>query len=326
MRFLRGKIRFSFCAFVCTLVTFAWSQDAFCEVRPFRFIDGEVLANYVTRWILKNTDPAKRRQQESCSGTNWKLCQGEAFREQGHPERVALENWLLKQRENSVSPDQIYQRAFEITDGNISRGLTLVWDVLSEDWRNIYDRNKFSHIKKLIDITGERPLFHQNEIEGVNKRGEPISVTSIRGDNFSAWYHFAGTALRAYLTRNKIPISSIGKAYAKALIFLEENVIFDVFIDSEKRIIIDKQGAQFGDSLAANLIAFEKGGLPKFEASRKARNKRYLYSDPSRFPKGYSLLEGEKPTDYFNRKPRNLCLMAFRNFAAELMVRSIMDR
>ncbi len=319
----------------CVLFLFALVPQSRAEIRPERFIDGEALANYLTIRILNNTDRDVRLRQDWLPTMNYHLWLGRPFlgeipsnlpnpefRGMDYPNRLALKKWMLSRPDNSISPDQFFGKAIELENGNVQRGLMLAWDTLGEGHIFAKERNNYPHTKKLIDITGERDVFTGNyySIERRRKDGTTVNkpVESIRGDNFSAWYHFAGVALRSFTTANSGFSLLSGKTYANVLIFLEEYAIHNIFIDPEKRRLIDYQGAIFGSKLAKNLRRHQDSD--SFRASGDSINTHYLYNDFSRISDSWPLRTDEKPLDYYYRNPHRKCLKNLKLIAGATAV------
>jgi hypothetical protein len=226
---------------------------------PDRHLDGTALANYVTPWILRNTDPARRGTTHRVPQLTAHLHEGLGFAPPGDPARERLTAWMLSRRE-----------------GNVQDGLMLVWDVLREGWGDGRRRNLYPHILKLVDITGELEQFDGNVRRSPEGRLQDYS----RGDNFSAWYHFFGTALHAYLMSRRVPLVP-GHWVTNFLTFLEENVLYNSVADPFKRRTLDREGARFGAQLARNLERFADGA--SFREAPESRRTRYLYPDPERY-------------------------------------------
>ena len=223
--------------------------------------------------------------------------------------RKTLLDWLVAQPEASVTPDALLKKAIEVEGGKIEDALSLCWDVLSDDWYETDKRNFWDRSKKLVDITGELAHFDGNDQTGVSRgargRGRSVnrSFNTIRGDNFSAWYHFFGTAYNSFYRTNREWIPGRGLAETHGLIFLEERVLYNDHIDDLKRVEIDKAGARFGHRLARNIRRY--GDLEKFTTSPDYTGGPYLYSNPEKYGKKWRLQPGQLAKDFGTLKYSN---------------------
>jgi hypothetical protein len=286
------------------------------HAEPDLFVDGVALANAVTKPVLANKDeinplwvsrPARKLLHDLYEGGIFDMQVSRAHED-------AMKAWMLEQKDSSITPEALFSKAIEIGSNRVQQGLMIAWAALRDNWQSPV-RNDFAHIKKLVDITGEREVFRGNDIS-VLMKGEPTPAKTIRGDNFSAWYHMSGTALLTYtLAASKVPFP---KVLAGAMIELEERIYHDEFIDPFKRRHIDYQGARFGYQLARNLQSFKD--KESFERSPRSKQTTVLYQDPDKMPEHWPLREGEKPADYFQRRPRNLCWMSFKQVSARLFL------
>lgn len=280
---------------------------------PDLFIDGNQLADNVTPTLLADKTSPTLKASVSPLNLLRDLYQGSTYYMKVDREAKShLRGWLLSQNFRSVEPHTFYAKAIEICGNDVQKGLITAWSVLREDWDN-HRRNEYPHIQKLVDITGELEHFQGQEVSVIH-RGKPQKTKSIRGDNFSAWYHMTGTALLAYtLAASNLPLP---KAITGAMIELEERVYHDEFIDPFKRRYIDYQGVHFGVRLARNLRQFRDS--ESFLAARKPVP--YLNQEPSKMPGNWPLLPGETSADYYRRNPRSFCYMQYKQLIAHTVL------
>ena len=259
--------------------------------RPDLFLDGEALADRVSYWALKNTN--SNRLDHGFRMELPRLYKGTAFFPAKDPRRVALRAWLLAQPDDSVFPHALIEKAIQIAGGNIELGLVVSWDVLRENFDDGYGRNRFPRTKKLIDITGERAIFRGNRC--------PDSMGTIRGDNFSAWYHFVGTALLTVSSANGWLMGPGGaEAFTNLMISVEQGLFGSrQLIDSQKRIAIDRAGARFGSQLVENLNRFTD--VQSLIQHRKP-GRPYLYDNPAEYGEAWHLKPGQNPCDFVEQK------------------------
>lgn len=295
----------------CLFLFFSISVSAEDEIYDaFRLIDGAQLAEEMAFWISTSgydySDVFRNRWRSS----NLIYLQfGEAFTYPQYRQDIyALEDWVDRQEDNSVFPFDLYKEAIKLKQGNLRLGFFLVWNFLSRDWSNESMRNSFSRTKKLYDITGEQSRFISNltPVVEMNSDGLPKTdedgyfvysfANSKRGDNFSAWYHFAGTALNTFIKSTKYlrfnPLPPAWETYVA--IWLEKTMYQrDASQDPIKRILIDKEGVRFGNQFA-NLIKQWRRG--KYEAPSQIEPS--MRSEASLFPENYALGNGQIPQDY----------------------------
>jgi hypothetical protein len=287
------------------------------ELKPHLYFDGQAFANKMTDWTLENTKAEERLKQPKLPSLRQRLHAGSGFREDGDPSRQALEKWVMSQPDNSITPDRFYAKAFEIEGGRVGDGLSLVWDVLREGWGFTDLRNDTARARKFVDITGELSLFRGNHLPNLQVGSDGKLITDvfgklpefesrklgkvgvqsvIRGDNFSAWYHFAGTALNSFYRENSARWPFPGDWETRVLIMLEEHVLYNEFLDPFKRRLIDIEGGKFGVQLARNLRTYSSA--EKFNKTSLAKNTEYLYENPKKIPESWALKPGQHPRDY----------------------------
>jgi hypothetical protein len=175
------------------------------------------------------------------------------------PERVQLMEWIASRPDGSISPADLMERASQVAGKDGLKAMVLCWDVLREGWNRMPRRNTLEHTLKLMDLTGEQEHFNGNFVEAEAKQpwlrkvlGRPIRSESIIGDNFSAWYHFFGTALNAYVIGLK-STPGLGQAQTQLLVTVQETLAGNRFFENQKRIYLDRAGARFGAQLLRNL-------------------------------------------------------------------------
>lgn len=260
----------------------------------------------MTRHFLRTYPGRPVEPPKNRNGLLTMLYTGAELLTEDDPARRALKQWLLNQPDDSVTPEALLREAVRLEDGDVQRGLERCWDVLRENWQDDKNRNAFPHILKLIDITGERESFDGNDPrDGKQRRARATTaglrglifrgMKSTRGDNFSAWYHFFGTASYAFHgTANKSIVSPL--LATRAAIFLEEKVLHNEFKDAQKRRINDVEGAKFGYQLAKNLMTYKT--VDEFEKSEGGLRTEYLYDAPEKFGRKWQLQEGQTAHDF----------------------------
>ena len=309
----------------CVLLTFAavlalltgWPVRAAppATVASDRYVDGVALANSLTPWILQNTTPEARKKDSFSASPDRKLAHGLEFLPANDPGRVRLKTWMLAQPNASITPNALYTKAFEITGGDLQLGMKVVWDVLREKWNADARRNLYPHILKLVDITGELPLF--DGIEHPRPAGDPreaaqagsvrlkvrralgkpeLPVKTIRGDNFSGWYHFAGTALSAFLKGSSRLNLMPPAAQAKLMVQIDHTLFSNQLIDAKKRQQLDLAGVDFGAKLSQNLKTYST--VDEFKASPDAENTNYIYDHSEFYGPDWALKPGQHPRDF----------------------------
>jgi len=268
---------------------------------PDLYLDGEALGNHVTDWILRNTDAATRKRATfRVSPLLVDLFAGAPVRFQDHLElEDRLKTWMRRQPDRSITPDAYYARAIGLTGGNVPKAMLLAWNVLRKGWGDVA-RNDFLHTRALVDITGERDRLVPPKASGLML---PFGgkTKSIRGDNFSAWYHFSGTALHTYLTATSrwLPFlpAHVAEGYTRALVFIEEKVLYNQFVDPLKRRNIDLAGARFGRVLATNLKKYDSAEALA-QAGKGPSERGYLYDNPEVYGPKWHLAPGQDPLTY----------------------------
>ena len=253
-----------------------WADDN-AAVRPDLYVDGAALADRVAHSVRGGAHVLDHHVWPSAL---FRLYMGDAFFPADDPARLALHDWLMAQPDDSVAPDALYVRAIAAAGGNVERGLAIAWDVLREDWDDGQRRNEFPRTRKLIDITGERGAFRGNACG--------FRSSTIRGDNFSAWYHMTGTALLTFLNANGSLSAEAADTFTNAMITIEETFFGHVFVDSRKREAIDRAGAAMGRRLAENLQR-RVAGDPQ---------RPYLYDNPSLYGPSWRMPASGRACDF----------------------------
>jgi len=144
-------------------------------------------------------------------------------------EETPLKEFILEQKDESVTPEMVFRESFRLCDGNIYLTLMTIENIFSQYWRDPNRRHR-SLTHKVIPITQY-------------KNGT--------GDKFGAWYHFWGTALYAY---------SKGVEKARVTVVME-NLLSDLLKDAKRTEFqeawINYSGAEVGANLA-RIIKKEK--------------------------------------------------------------------
>jgi hypothetical protein len=303
------------------------------RVKPALYIDGQRLAERVMHLVLDGEQGSVNPYSPKVERVSKLL----SHLKHGKPitkdpdwfrKRDAMQHWVAQQR-HQVKPHELYAEAFR-REGNIQNGLILLWNALSDRWIDYaregeFNRNNLAHTRNLMDLTGERPFFegtnkithhqikdkaHKLEADSKGTR-KPNGGSSthrsktIRGDNFSAWYHFAGTALLSYSLAGQLPLGTkwIGKKIAYGAVFLEEFVYFNEHIDGQKRNQIDLAGARFGANLANIARNYRVTADFRNYLSNKKEFKKYMYMDLQKVGgQNYLLGAGQRSGDYLNRE------------------------
>lgn len=296
--------------FWCLVISILVSGEVtFAEYRPDLYLDGEAMANAITPWILENTEAVDRLDHTDYPASYLYLFYGARFGwdyNANIDKSNILKSWILSQEDNSIKPVAFYQKAIEIAGGNVEDGLVLAWNFLIHRKGEKRKRNDFPYQQKLYDITGEFEVFEGNK--GPNGR------VTVRGDKFSAWYHFAGTALNSFHEANRISsiptgcsnrtISGFAKAKTNFALLMEhfgnrfrQRTLFNEgMIDKLKKQKIDEAGAEFGAALWKNLMDHEYSTSEEFLES--SPNRTYLYDNPSVYGPKWRLREGQKPWEW----------------------------
>lgn len=279
--------------------------------RPYLYLDGTRLANAITPWILKNTDPNVRRMSTEIYQLKKRLFLGDQVTTHLRLSDE-LKVWMLSQPDRSILPQRLYEKAIEIAKGNVESGMISVWNVLCANHDGYRTRNRLAHTVKLADITGEHVHFTPGDVllPRVDPKTGRILMTdsgpiwrrlkTIRGDIFSAWYHFAGTALNSYHRSTKGSGWLSGRLETDILIFGEEHVLFEKHIDGYKRVLLDREGAKFGEALARNVRSFRTP--EEFAKDPRATRKEYLYDAPEKYPRNWELRPGQQSIDYLTKR------------------------
>jgi len=106
------------------------------------------------------------------------LARGDSSRLMPTSHDVELEEWILAQASESVTPVSLFRKAYEMSDGVVSDALLTIENVLSRNWRNP-KREDLLLTHHLAPIA--------NFYEG-------------RGTRFGVWYHLFGMILYGYAT------------------------------------------------------------------------------------------------------------------------------
>ncbi|MBC7693114.1 MAG: hypothetical protein H7222_15225 [Methylotenera sp.] len=173
--------------------------------QPNLYLDGEVLAHRVTAQVLAHKAQRENKLEvESLPSLGFSLFEGTQIAyPASEQQRDELRKWLETRKEGTITPDALFMHALDGAGGNVQRALICCWNQLSDGWNSAaIERNSRFTTLKLKDITGE--LIRFDGIRQKTRAGE--SHEFVRGDNFSAWYHFFGTALHAYTAeRSRVP-------------------------------------------------------------------------------------------------------------------------
>lgn len=281
---------------------------------PDLYLDGEALANVLTCWVLENTSPEIRLAHRPRL-LALRLKNADAFHDENDPRVRKLFLWLGRQEKRSVRPAELFQKAFETAEGNLEEGFLYAWDVLREGSWNAETRNNWPWTLKLFDITGEADAFRGQwppgttfggKIEGTTANGLGIPTKYLgasRGDTFSAWYHFAGTALNSFLSANSIVSGKrpeVADFYTRLALLSQHWDDAREFGDYRKRHEIDFAGSKFGAKLYGNLKTYAT--CEAFQASEDAERTEYLYDNPEVYGPTYHLKPDQTPWEY--REPR----------------------
>lgn len=271
--------------------------------RPHLFFDGAALASILAQQLESEYSPRQLRSQSVSALPMLRLLMHGHAIYTDHKERMGkLHSWVMSQPDGSILPREFYARAITLSDGKVQEGLILAWNFLRDGWNQSGNRNSYPHIVKLYDITGEASRFQGNDqfVSDPKDSKRRLFVKTIRGDNFSAWYHVAGTALLGFtLANSSLPLPA--RLLTSIPIWIEENLHYDEFIDPVKRRLLDYQGMELGLGLANHFRGFRRSVI-----------RDYLYDAPEKFPPTWALREGESATDYYRRCPRNLAFMAMK--------------
>ncbi len=289
------EARWSGCFISAALMTALVAGPARAEPSPFtvdsdRYLNGEILADHMTHVILKQGYLKPLARNSSVSGLALRLMAGISVAV--HPTEVwsALDRWITAQPFGSATPEAFFSECLRISSGNVQDALMLAWDFLSVRWdRSVVDRNSRYEVLKLLDITGELPL------SAGATQPEPTKVSN-RGDNYSAWYHFFGTALHSFIAVNTMVPGVQWRVSTEFNIRLEEKLFGGRFVDPLKRNEIDHAGARLGRKLAENLNQFKT--LAAFESSGARWKDEYLYSDPEVYGAKWRLEPYQRAEDF----------------------------
>lgn len=275
---------------------------------PARIVDGALMAEALANWISTQNFATNSWTSSWRTGVNLlSLWAGTTV--QWSKTRLLveeLESWLLSQPDESVRPLELYQQAIIVGKGDVRLAFVLVWNLLSRNWEWEASRNYFLRTRKLFDITGEFSRFTTNLVPriqvGADK--EPLldkdgfyiyhEMNSKRGDKFSAWYHFAGTAINTFLKSTGRP-RLLPPGFETELAIRLERFLHrhDASQDSIKRIANDRQGNQFGARFAHHVRSILSGSFQQTIPSSD-----YIRIDQEQFPESYALGPEQTPHDY----------------------------
>ena len=294
------KILFCFAFFI-------YSSVILGEERPDLYLDGKILANTVADG-LKKSDLKHALSTKKIPNMMDHLAAGFSFSNRHDDYRNQLMNWVLSQPDHSIYPHEFILKSIQIRGGNVQDGLMLAYDHLVDGWYRSDSRNAYEHTLKLVDITGELSNYDgSTRIYGERKtsiarkalnfpfinKGAPTQT--IRGDNFSAWYHFLGVTLSTYMSSRSINPMPAGWTN-KTIVFVNEYIFSGTFIDGEKRLKIDLAAPDFATQLIKLL---KKPHLIKNKSQ-------YLYENSSQYGQKWKLKPGQLPGDYgTNEQSRN---------------------
>ncbi len=284
--------------------------------RPDLYMDGKRLANCVAKSLWKTSNQSTRgaRSQNFSMGSPlFTLKDYEELPITDPSLHKKLERWVFAQSDDSITPEMLYLKGFELTDGNIQEGLALVRNVLTREAVSVERRNFHLVPRKLVDITGERALrlkykypfggSFDPEIQLAyniltSSRLMKGGLETIRGDNISAWYHFAGTAVHAYANAHSrlfLKNHTIGQKWSEFAIHAEEDILFGTHRDFRKRKEIDFAGMKFGFELAR----LQKKYATADDLPEDIQNNcEYLYDNPEVYGPTWHLKPGQRPSDY----------------------------
>jgi len=288
------------------------------EYRPNLFLNGKNLANKVTSWILKNISEKDIRCRYFMFGINDNLSNGKLFLYKGSDigpyntevRTRALETWILLQANGSITPADLFQTAVRLTGGQIEVAFMLCWDFLVHGSYHAWQRNSFPTLLKLVDITGELTRFEGNgqTVLEVDEKNKPIlnkdgtqktrQIKIMRGDNFSNWYHFFGTALLSFVRENSAIYPLKTRVPVEFCLWLEKRMASD-HIDLKKSTNINHAGVSFGKELAKNLRNFKDP--QSFANSVEAKNIEFLYDSPEEYGPDWALVDGQSTYEYRSR-------------------------
>ncbi len=299
-----------------------WDEDllAMSPSQPDLYLDGTALADKLTPWLLENfqSDKTQAHHPMKVGKMGYTLYAGEKFTSDAIPkDELAFWDWLDAQPLNSVTPEEMLKEALRETNGDVEGALFMCWNLLRNSWQAT-ERNKFQRAKRLIDITGERAVVatygpsqnyeKSSKLNDIAQRSALLTGDKgkyIRGDNYSAWYHFFGTAINTF-HKSRSPGTlyspAIAAGLSQSMIAVEEDVLFPHFVDGHKRKEIDKAGVGFGARLAENLKTYKNKDSFVVE-NPDAEKKEYLYNNPDVYGPKWALQPGQKPWEYKNAYP-----------------------
>jgi|GEM_PF-5807383 len=228
-----------------------------------------------------------------------------------------IQKWILTQNDSSVAPHELLARTIILANGDSIKALTVLWNLLNQDWSSAATRNFNVLTSKLVDVTGEAALkdatgefviLPENHPKAKRKRyGRMVGplgavpkqvksridfVVSKRGDKFSTYYHFFGVALMSAYVSHRTGSEVWGTLFGKGGAWIESiKHSFTAGGNREKikRVANDYQGAEAGLELYRRIKEGPgQATMDQLEASH------YLVSDP-RFAKNYPLKPGQSP-------------------------------
>ncbi len=282
-----------------------------------RYLDGNALGDRVAA-DLKNSGAKFTIAGESHSFLLYSLFNGnEIDSKLGGKNKSfeALDAWInsASVKDQSITPEILMNKALALSSNDVQEALVLCWNYLRQ---NLYQdsrmRNTQNFVFKLYDITGEWPLF-DDEAQEVKEKGQPVTKNFVRGDKFSAWYHFFGTALHEFARQQ-----TNWRTNTHHLVKMEERWHFgwDYLEDSKKRIEIDNAGADFGKRLYRNLTN------PNADL-KKANSEHSLKENPTVYGPSWDLKAGQKPRDF--KHPDNDSLPGLTYIQQSLLLRAALD-
>jgi hypothetical protein len=297
--------RIVYSVFVCLWVGQMSNAQGY---RPTLAINGEALAVNMAQALEQQNLPQTAQDRRI-----WVQAQDLRFGRQivypgMQPDLHNLEAWVLAHAPGSVDLESFYQKCFELSDRNIQRGLVLAWNFLSHGWEEALERNSRPESLRLMDITGESSVYDGSyhyvpvledtgEVQlDLSGRVRLRRVVTKRGDNRGAWYHFAGTALAAYTySLGKFDFGVPRLTYA--MIWLEKFFFRGTSgIANQKRIFIDKAGADFGFHLRQAF--FVQNGTLRLRDKYKGPRQEVYVDRPDLFQDPYALEPGQRPQQW----------------------------
>lgn len=253
-----------------------------------RYLDGELFARRIARYIQANyPQSVALRRNGLRPALEFQLFLGKQVRDHGG-HWAKLSAWLASRPRFSVLPHEFFQKCLELNGGNIELSLILAWDFLSFQWNTDTEIRNFKPSSlQLYDVTGE--------LDSCGGNRQTLLWRSIRGDKFSAWYHFFGTAMHAFIRENTLVHGLKWRIPTNWILNLEETLLGRTFlVDILKRLENDKAGVRFGKALFRYVRRMDRDTIPEESG--------YLTSRPDLFGKSWKLLPGQTALSY-GREP-----------------------